>query len=128
MTDLQCTINTLNRNTLAQFRNYLQAVGTRSTVKTTTYNGIPFYLITANNNNSYVCTKAQWHFFSLLLPLNQLEPDATAFRVFPPLRNTAHKSKGAQFTIQYKNYTKNTAEAYNMVNTTLSLENAVYVP
>lgn len=122
-TDLQCTIDTLNRNILADLRNYFAIKGVKPSVDYTIHNGAPFYLITLNNNTSYVCTKAQWHYFSLALPqLKNVLYNGNNFRVYPKIQNTAHKNKGYFATIQYtdigkdRDYDYALANVYNLKN------------
>lgn len=117
-TDLQCTIDTLNRTILADLRNYFAVKGVKPIVEYTVHNGAPFYLITLNNNTSYVCTKAQWHYFTLKLPqLKNVLYNGSNFRVYPKIQNTAHKNKGYFATIQYTDIGKDRDYAYALANT-----------
>lgn len=101
MVDFQCTIDTLNRATLTELRDYLARAGIEPTVYTTIRYSIPLYLIRAKNEYSYVCTRAQAHFLLKGIPVAHTERNDEAFRVFPDIRVTAHKEKGAFATVQY---------------------------
>lgn len=106
MMDFQCTLDTLNQKMLSELRDYIARAGVEPTVYTTIHYSIPFYLIRAKNDISYVCSRAQAHFLAKKLPIAHLERNDEAFRVFPEIRITAHKEKGAFATIQYTDFNK----------------------
>ena len=118
MMDFQCTIDTLNRNTLSELRDYITRAGVEPIVYTTIHYSVPFYLIRAKNAYSYVCTKAQAHFLAKGLPIAHIERNDEVFRVFPEIRVTAHKEKGAFATVQYTDINKDRS-----TEAILSLEN-----
>lgn len=109
--DAQIPIETLNRTILTSLRKYIMREGPLPTVYTTRRQGIPFYLLSTRDGNSYVCSLAVYQFM-----MNKISPKMDIrlqedkhgihFRVFPEIAITVHKEKGAFNTIVYTDILK----------------------
>lgn len=109
--DAQVAIETLNRTVLSSLRDFIIREGLESIVYTTRRQGIPFYLLSARDGNSYVCSLAVYQFMMNKISARmdvRLQEDKKGehFRVFPEIAVTVHKDKGAFNTIVYTDILK----------------------
>ena len=109
--DTQVTIETLNRTVLSSLRNFIIREELEPIVYTTRRQGIPFYLLSTKDGNSYVCSLAVYQYI-----MNKISPrmdvrlqedkNGEHFRIFPEIAVTVHKEKGAFNTIVYTDILK----------------------
>lgn len=109
--DAQIPIETLNRTILTSLRKYIVREGLLPIVYTTRRQGIPFYLLSTRDGNSYVCSLAVYQFMMNKISAKmdiRLQEDKKGihFRVFPEIAITVHKDKGAFNTIVYTDILK----------------------
>lgn len=109
--DTQVTIDTLNRTVLLSLRDFIIREGLLPIVYTTRRQGIPFYLLSARDGNSYVCSLAVYQFMMNKIATKmdvRLQEDKKGehFRIFPEISITVHKEKGAFNTIVYTDILK----------------------
>ena len=109
--DTQVTIETLNKTVLSSLRDFIIREGLEPVVYTTRRQGIPFYLLSTKDGNSYVCSLAVYHYMMLRISTImdvrvQEDKNGELFRVFPEIAVTVHKEKGAFHTIVYTDILK----------------------
>lgn len=109
--DAQIPIETLNRTILTSLRKYIMREGLLPIVYTTRRQGIPFYLLSTRDGNSYVCSLAVYQFMMNKISAKmdvrlQEDKNGEHFRVFPEIAITVHKDKGAFNTIVYTDILK----------------------
>lgn len=109
--DAQIPIETLNRTILTSLRKYIVREGLLPIVYTTRRQGIPFYLLSTRDGNSYVCSLAVYQFMMNKISHKmdirlQEDKNGEHFRVFPEITVTVHKDKGAFNTIVYTDILK----------------------
>ena len=109
--DTQVTIETLNRTVLSSLRDFIIREGLLPTVYTTRRQGIPFYLLSTKDGNSYVCSLAVYQYMMNRISAKmdiRLQEDKKGehFRIFPEIAVTVHKEKGAFNTIVYTDILK----------------------
>lgn len=110
--DFQTVIATLDRNVMESIlTTQFYAHGVFLNIACCRHKGVPLYLIRCKNGVSYVCTKGQAFYFIHHLNAHGVQftftDDATAFRVFPEIRNAQHKNKGVQYGVHYTSLVKN---------------------
>ena len=106
--NIQCTIDTLNKTLLEELRNSLLELGYSPIVKTTTHQGIPYYLISTKDEQlTYVTTLAQFHYFTLKLHFTAIQSvTADYIRVYPKTQIVGRKNKECINTVQYTDVLK----------------------
>lgn len=109
--DTQVTIETLNRTILSSLRDFIIREGLESIVYTTRRQGIPFYLLSTKDGNSYVCSLAVYQYMMNKIATKmdvriQEDKKGEHFRIFPKISVTVHKEKGAFNTIVYTDILK----------------------
>jgi hypothetical protein len=109
--DTQVTIETLNVTVLSSLRDFIIREGLEPIVYTTRRQGIPFYLLSAKDGNSYVCSLAVYQYMMNKISTKmdiRLQEDKKGehFRIFPKIAVTVHKDKGAFNTIVYTDILK----------------------
>ena len=112
MVTIQTAIATIDREVMQDIAStQFMAHGFSREILTTTYKGVPLYLMHCDNGIDYVCTRAQMQYFVIKLAnkLNTVfhfREDRGAFRVYPKLNNLQHKDKGAQYGTTYTSIAK----------------------
>ena len=109
--DAQVTIETLNKTVLSSLRDFIIREGLEPVVYTTRRQGIPFYLLSTRDGNSYVCSLAVYHYMMLKISTImdvriQEDKSGELFRIFPNIAMTVHKEKGAFNTVVYTDILK----------------------
>ena len=109
--DAQVTIETLNKTVLSSLRDFIIREGLEPIVYTTRRQGIPFYLLSTKDGNSYVCSLAVYHYMMLKISTImdvriQEDKSGELFRIFPNIAMTVHKEKGAFNTVVYTDILK----------------------
>ena len=109
--DTQVTIETLNRTVLSSLRDFIIREGLEPIVYTTRRQGIPFYLLSTKDGNSYVCSLAVYQYMMNKIATKmtvriQEDKNGKHFRIFPEIAVTVHKEKGAFNTIVYTDILK----------------------
>ena len=102
--DAQIPIETLNRTILTSLRKYIVREGLLPIVYTTRRQGIPFYLLSTRDGNSYVCSLAVYQFMMNKISAKmdiRLQEDKKGehFSVFPEIAINVHQDKRAFKTI-----------------------------
>ena len=110
--DIQTAIATLDRNVMEDIlTTQFYTHGVFFDIACCRHKGVPLYLMRCKNGVSYVCTRGQALYFIQHLNAHGIHftftDDATAFRVFPDLVNTQHKTKGTQYGVHYTSLAKN---------------------
>ena len=119
--DTQVTIETLNRTVLSSLRDFIIREGLEPIVYTTRRQGIPFYLLSAKDGNSYVCSLAVYQYMMNKIATKmtvriQEDKKGEHFRIFPEISVTVHKEKGAFNTIVYTDILKGDYTTEELLN------------